>query len=123
MAVCRELTYARRNVGLPERHRILLPALVLLFTAGCANASPTGTPEPPPSANERCNDSINASMMASPRPRPAHSGEVDIGSGDTFFMGTDGARWGESVEFYGGAFHMKIGIYALDSQPPQVSVL
>jgi hypothetical protein len=62
-------------------------------------------------------------MMASPPPRPAPSGEVDIGSGDTFFMGTDGQRWGKNVEFYGGAYHMKVGIYTLASQGPDVSVL
>jgi hypothetical protein len=48
---------------------------------------------------------------------------IYIGSGDTFFIGTQGMCWRENVEYWGGAFHMKIAIWTLESQPPQVSVI
>jgi hypothetical protein len=62
-------------------------------------------------------------MSAPSPPGPVSSGRIYIGSGDTFFIGTAGIRWSENVEYYGGAFHMKVGIYTLESHPPQVSVI
>jgi hypothetical protein len=50
------------------------------------------------------------------------SGRVYIGRRDTFFIGTEGRRWGENVGYYGGAFHMKVGIYTLAADFPKVSV-
>ena len=86
--------------------------------SGCsANLAQSGNQAQP------CDDSIRAATSASVAQLPSDSGGVYIGSGDTFFIGTDGKRWGESVQYYQGAFHMKVGIYTLDSQPPRVTVV
>lgn len=89
-----------------------------LATSGCS-------PNLVPSTNsaQPCDDSIGVATSASQAPLPSESGRVYIGTGDTFFIGTVGRHWGENVEYYGGAFHMKVGIYILDSQPPTVTVL
>jgi hypothetical protein len=97
--------------------RFLFTATVaLLMASGCTG---DGTSSP----NEPCSDLIDAITAAPSPPRAASSGGIYIGRGDTFFMGTEGRRWGENVEYYGGSFHMKVGIYTLDSHPPKVSVL
>jgi hypothetical protein len=62
-------------------------------------------------------------MAASPVPGPSASSRIYVGSGDTFFIATAGRRWGENVESYGGAFHMKVGIYTLDAHAPKMTVI
>ena len=97
----------------------------LLVASGC-----TGDLAPQPVSNtslthspsEPCGDLIDASTAAPSPPVPVSSGEIYIGSGDTFFTGTAGRRWSENVEYYGGVWHMKVGIYTLDSHAPTVSV-
>jgi hypothetical protein len=58
-----------------------------------------------------------------PNNLPPSNAVIFIGTGDTFFMGTRGFRWSDNVQFYGGSFQMKIGIYTLDAHPPAMSIL
>ena len=97
----------------------------LLVASGCTGdlaPQPVSNPSLTHSPSEPCGDLIDASTAAPSPPGPVSSGEIYIGSGDTFFTGTAGRRWSENVEYYGGAWHMKVGIYTLDSHAPTVSV-
>lgn len=72
-----------------------------------------------------CDDTITREKAAPEPPNVLQPSveRVFIGSGDTYFIGTVGRRWSENLDFYNGAFRMKIGIYTLDSHPPKVSVV
>ncbi len=103
---------------------------VLMMASGCSGSEHLPTPSEEPltrSSTQPCNDVIDVSK-AVPRPSGAPSDvPMYLGSGDTFFMANPffqgkQRRWGDDVEFYQGVFGMKIGIYTLDSQPPQVEV-
>jgi len=105
---------------------LLIGAITLMMASGCAAAE---TPHPAreeqrsSAPNEPCNDLVDTRAAAPSPPGPTSSGGIYIGTGDTFFMGTQGRRWGDNVEFYAGAFHMKVGIHTLDSHPPRVSAI
>lgn len=49
-------------------------------------------------------------------------GGVFIGSGSTFFSVTAGHRWRESVVYTDKTYQAKVGMYTLDSKPPNVTV-
>ena len=72
-----------------------------------------------------CDDMITSAQAAPTPPNDLQPSaqRIFIGSGDTFFIGTLGMRWSDNLSFDNGAFHMKIGIYTLDRQPPRVSVV
>lgn len=75
-------------------------------------------------ANGQCDDLIGQSTAGpSPDPLQVDPNRAYIGTGDTFFIGGRGSRWGENVEYEDGVFFMKIGIYTLDSLPPKVSAV
>lgn len=100
-------------------------ALAMLPFAACSTSTPSAHPTstPPPSS---CDDLIvEASPPVNPRLEPPDTpsgSEVFTGSGDTWFRGLIGHRWGESVEFFNGMFYTKIGLYTLGSRPPNVTV-
>jgi hypothetical protein len=112
--------------------RFLSIATVALVMASGCTAEPSHTAgepsrttreEPPTSSpNEPCSDLIDANAAAPSPPGPVASDVIYLGSGDTFFRGLQGRRWGD-VEYWGGAFHTKIAIWTLDSHPPKVSVI
>jgi hypothetical protein len=109
-------------------NRIALLASMTLSLLGCSGSSPAarGSSLAPPPI-QTCNDSVEASTAGSPPllipPDRGTERDVFIGSGDTWFMGTKGHRWGESVQYFRGSFFMKVGIYTLQSHPPRVTVL
>ena len=95
-------------------------------TPVCQQLGITPSPAARPTAlvNGQCDDLIADSTAGpSPDPLPADRNRVYIGSGDSFFIGSRGSRWGENVEYEDGVFFMKIGIYTLDSLPPTVSAV
>lgn len=97
---------------------------VALLAGGCqeavtleSNGDPSILPAPVPS----CVDSIEARYAASPQPVNL-PGAAFFGTGDTFFIGLPGRRWGENVQYHDGVFDMKVSIYTLETKPPHISV-
>jgi hypothetical protein len=111
---------------------LVIATVSLALASGCSASAPSQTArdssraareEPPTSSSdELCNDLLDAILAAPHPPGPVSGDGINIGSGDTFFTGLPGRRWGENVEYYDDSFHMKVGIYTLDSHPPKVSV-
>jgi hypothetical protein len=104
----------------------VLATTALLGTSSCGGSSTLNPGAHNVSAQPSsvaCDDLIDAAKASTSPPAPPQGGQVYIGSGDTFFMGSEGRRWGENVDYYDGAFQMKIGIYTLDKGPPTMSII
>ncbi len=108
----------RKNVSEVRGIGIVLVALLLLVAGGCASVEPS----PKPASATPCDDRIEAGLAGSPPAGANLPDAVFIGSGDTFFLGLPGRRWGDNVQYRDGVFDMKVGIYTLATQPPRMSV-
>ena len=102
--------------------------LVMLWTmCGCGGTGTTTSSagsQDGGASNLPCDDLIGAgASQTPPNNLPPSPDRVFIGSGDTFFIGTRGRRWGEDVEAARGVLQMKIGIYTLDTHVPQMSIV
>jgi hypothetical protein len=100
-----------------------MTALSLLALVACepsgSSALPSGSTRPPAGA---CDDTISAAAATASPPAGAPAASAYFGSGDTWFMGLPGYRWGQSVQYFSGSYYTKVGIYTLDSHPPRVTV-
>ncbi len=68
-----------------------------------------------------CDDAVEPAVTVSLPPN-APQGVLYVGSGDTYFMGTAGSRWGQMVQYFRSSYYMKAPIYTLDSQAPRITI-
>src|SRR5438552_13930821 len=103
---------------------LAMMGLSLLALVACGPSASSGLPRTSPSASAGgvCDDTISAAASSASPPAGAPAANSYFGSGDTWFMGLPGYRWGQSVEYFKGSYFTKVGIYTLDSQPPKVTV-
>ena len=82
--------------------------------------SPGVAPPSLPASAGPCDDAVGPTAP-NPPVAPA-AGQVFVGSGSAFFIGTAGHRWRENVVYEHNTYFSKIGIYTLDPRPPAVTV-
>src|SRR5713101_3368783 len=102
------------------RFLVLGPMAAACALIGCTGLDAPGSPRDTRGGQGGvgCGDAVEFAAAASPPPVEAPGNTVYVGSGDTFFLGQAGTRWGQSVEHFGNSYFGKIGIYTLDTQPP-----